>query len=579
MKKLKSIIAVLCACLMFCTVAVGCGNANAPIFPDGGIETPVTPPDGGDNEYPDVPPDSGDKEDPDVPPDGGDKEDPDVSPDSGDKEDPDVPPDSGDKEDPDVPPDGGDEEEIGSIAGFDNLALQIAAIDIVTFDGSDITGSPDHTTQVYKACIVSLTNGRRGENFTAATGNVRVRGNNTAGYDKKSYRLKFDQKINLLGLNDGAKCKSWVLLACYKDVTYLRDALVFELAKQTLIKNGYYSSDYAFAEVSVNGVYNGLYLVAEQQQVNKNRVDIAEPDEGYTGNDIGWFIEFDGNAQETESYDICFVLDYKSDGYKIICEDGTEYYPGQIYNFGVASYTVKNDIYATSQRDFIKGYTKNVFKLIYDAIYKDEYATFNADFTALVPSEYTDSKSAIEAVVNIDSMVDTFIIAEIACDNDVDWSSFFFSVDMSATGDKKLTFQAPWDFDSGFGMMRGLENYDKIFSANVSTNAARALNPWLSVFFSADWFKQAVAERFKELEAAGVFDRLIELIDKVTETYESYFARNYEKWDNLGKTVDPVQGDAVETFRTHKQAADWLKDWLERRVSFLSRYFGDIAEK
>lgn len=48
MKKLKSIIGVLCARLMFCAVAVRCGNANMPIFPDGGIETPVTPTDGVD---------------------------------------------------------------------------------------------------------------------------------------------------------------------------------------------------------------------------------------------------------------------------------------------------------------------------------------------------------------------------------------------------------------------------------------------------------------------------------------------------------------------------------------------------
>ena len=175
-------------------------------------------------------------------------------------------------------------------------------------------------------------------------------------------------------------------------------------------------------------------------------------------------------------------------------------------------------------------------------------------------------------------MVDTFVIAEIACDNDVDWSSFFFTFDNSSTGNKKLTFQAPWDFDSGFGMMRGLETYDKIFSANVSTNAMQALNPWTSVFFSADWFRVAVAERFAELEEAGAFDRLIELIDKVTETYKPYFDKNYEKWDNLGKIVDEVQGDTVTTFQTHADAAKFLREWITHRVEFLSGYFSDVSE-
>ena len=482
---------------------------------------------------------------------------------------------------------GGEISGIENIAGFDNLAEELATISISTDDGTDITGSSVHATQIYKPCKIDLTGGRNGENFSDAAANVRVRGNNTADYPKKSYRLKFDDKVNLLGLNNGAKCKNWVILACYKDVTFLRDAVVFELAKQTLVENGYYASDYAFAEVNVNGAYNGLYMVAEQQQVNKNRININEPDDGYYGNDIGWLVEFDGNAYMEEQWE-WFTVNYKAGGYEITCEDGTKFYPGQmLHNGEIARYTIKNDIYEpkagesiqTSQYTFIRNYTENVFKLIYDAIYKNVFWKFNADFTALERDfDCTDSRSAIEKAVDIDSMVDTFVIAEIACDNDVDWSSFFFTFDNSATGNKKLTFQAPWDFDSGFGMMRGLETYDKIFSANVSTNAMQALNPWTSVFFSADWFRVAVAERFAELEEAGAFDRLIELIDKVTETYKPYFDKNYEKWDNLGKIVDEVQGDTVTTFQTHADAAKFLREWITHRVEFLSGYFSDVSE-
>ena len=116
------------------------------------------------------------------------------------------------------------------------MAKQLATINIVTDDGQDITG--DLNNQEYKGCAVTLTDGREGENFTSARGQVRVRGNNTAEFPKKSFRLKFDTKINLLGLNDGAECKSWVLLACYKDVTFLRDAVAFELGRQTLAENG-----------------------------------------------------------------------------------------------------------------------------------------------------------------------------------------------------------------------------------------------------------------------------------------------------------------------------------------------------
>ena len=38
--------------------------------------------------------------------------------------------------------------------------------------------------------------------------------------DKKAFRIKFDQKQKMLGLNDDAKCKSWVLLAEYYDYSF-----------------------------------------------------------------------------------------------------------------------------------------------------------------------------------------------------------------------------------------------------------------------------------------------------------------------------------------------------------------------
>ncbi len=452
------------------------------------------------------------------------------------------------------------------------MPKQLATIDIRTDDGQDITG--DLKNQEYKGCAVTLTDGREGENFSAARGLVRVRGNNTAEFPKKSFRLKFDTKINLLGLNDGAKCRNWVLLACYKDVTFLRDAVAFELGRQTLAENGYYCSDFGYAEVSINGKYNGMYMVAEQQQVNKNRISINEPEEGYTGTDIGYLVEYDGNAYGTEEPDSYFELNYRD--YPLTCEDGTQFTPGQFLNFGFAYYTVKSDFYSAEQMTFIRNYTENVFKIIYDALYNEKFTAFSADYTQIVDLEFANSRQTIEAIVNLDSLVDTVIMAEVLCDNDVDFSSFFFTLDMSEGGDRKLTFQAPWDFDSGLGMMRGLEELDQIFSANVSTNAMRALNPWTAVMFKADWFKEDLAKRWAQLADKGVFDRLITLIDKVTETYEPYFAKNYELWDNLGKIVDDVQGDTVTTFKTHADASLYLKNWLNHRIEFLTGYFANI---
>ena len=61
---------------------------------------------------------------------------------------------------------------------------------------------------------------------------IKVRGNQTAGFDKKGFQLKFNSaKVNLLGLNGGKKFKKWVLLADAKDTTVSRTALGLTMAK------------------------------------------------------------------------------------------------------------------------------------------------------------------------------------------------------------------------------------------------------------------------------------------------------------------------------------------------------------
>ena len=113
--------------------------------------------------------------------------------------------------------------------------LPILRID--TTDGHDVT-SKDH----YKTCTVTLENCSEPMQFEDVTANIRVRGNSTAVTEKKPFRLKFDKKRNMLGLNDGAKCKSWCLMADYYDYSLMRNSLSFRMCQQLL--DGYsFASD------------------------------------------------------------------------------------------------------------------------------------------------------------------------------------------------------------------------------------------------------------------------------------------------------------------------------------------------
>lgn len=99
-------------------------------------------------------------------------------------------------------------------------------------------------------------------------GQIKVRGNSTAGLDKKPYTIKFDKKTNVLNMG---KEKKWILLANYLDKSFMRNYLAFNLAKQLRLE---YINDCYYVDLYLDGKYLGNYLLTEQVEESVNRVDI-----------------------------------------------------------------------------------------------------------------------------------------------------------------------------------------------------------------------------------------------------------------------------------------------------------------
>ena len=134
----------------------------------------------------------------------------------------------------------------------------------------------------YEDCTVSVTYDANSEPLLdSVPAQVKVRGNWTTSYDKKPLRIKFTEKQNLLGLNDGAEMKNWVLTAEYKDGSLLRNKTALSIAREILAEDGLYGTDACFVEVVINDQYWGVYLLAEYQQINENRVAITEAEKDY----------------------------------------------------------------------------------------------------------------------------------------------------------------------------------------------------------------------------------------------------------------------------------------------------------
>ena len=429
----------------------------------------------------------------------------------------------------------------------------------------------------YVDCTVTYTGTDGSVTMDSMDAQVKVRGNWTTSYEKKPLRIKFAEKQSMGKMNGSKAFKNWVLLASYKDLSMLRDKAALTLARK-IMREDLYCSDCQLVEVEINGEYWGVYLLAEQQECTKGRVGVSDPKQEETNPDTGYFVEFDGYYYLEDPLK-SFTIDYNGFA-PLIPYDGT----GNAKAFTPLSdngrgrdnvgYTIKSDVRSQEQHDTIKAFLSNVYTIMYSAAYRDEALEMTADYRKTVPSAKT-PREAVEAVLDVESLAEMYILSEITCDPDIYWSSFFMSADLSADGEKKLRFEAPWDFDSAMGNRYVIENGRGFHAANVVDDVDhvyRAINPWLTVLMQADWYRDMIADRWTELYDSGVFSDTVRMIREDSAAYKDAFTRNYRRWSNMDDKAPLDYELNREAFacRNEAESAEQLARWLEKRIAFLN---------
>lgn len=410
----------------------------------------------------------------------------------------------------------------------------------------------------YKESTISVMDESGTVTLNEVAGQVKVRGNWTTTYKKKPLRIKFDEKQSMLGLNEGNDFKNWVLLASYKDRSFLRDITGYTLGK--LLSPDYYASDFKLVEVYVNGEYFGVYILAEQQEVKKNRINIDDA-EDTSSTETGYIIEYDG-YYKFEDADTVFELKHGSEvkdrNGEIVSEFNIE------SKEGYAGYTIKNDLNNTAQKAYIAEYMQNLWEKCYEAV-----TTKTED----------EAKSVIEQYIDIPSLVDTYLLQEIVCDPDLYITSFFMTLDMSASGTKKLTFQAPWDFDSTMGNKKHDANEQGLFAGvvgyDVNYQRKGTGNPWMMLLVNQSWFNDMVKTKWNEVKNT-IPSTISNQISTLTNKYATNFENNYTIWpmeDN-----DEYRQEARDC-KTQAAAAGQLGNWLTSRVETLEKGINNFEEK
>lgn len=408
---------------------------------------------------------------------------------------------------------------------FEYDALELPILDLRTDSGKDVTDKYN-----YVSGTITVANAPDGFNFENLAMEIRGRGNYTWGttfnsdplYNKRPYRIKLSEKMNLLGQGNG-KAKSWVLIANHCDQSLLRNQTVMNFAR--MLSGIRWEPSATSVDVYLNGEYIGVYMLTEQIQINSNRINISE---------------------EVETSDeIAFLAHYSNYAFNEP-ENTSFYYDGLPYEI-VSDLSAKT-LLQQKQMTYIQeriGECWNAVKV--------------------------GDEETILSLMDIDSVIDTLITHELFKNLDTGHDNFY----MFAEVDGKLYFGPVWDFDQCAGNANdGVETYEGLRGSYT--------NPWYGNLILYDWFKERLLARWDELYA----DEIIQVPDYIraqaTSAYNAY-CRNFEKWTILGYTDEygnQIMGykinrelDNIRYFQTYDEHYQYFAEWMENRISWLNGYY------
>ena len=438
--------------------------------------------------------------------------------------------------------------------------------------------------------------------FSGITGEMKVRGNQTAGFPKKGFRIKFDKGREFLGLNGGKKFKKWVLLADAKDSCIIRTQIGLSVSKEISVGENIFVSDITPVSVYLNNTYWGYYYLAEQKETKTGRINLPVP-EGETSVNIGYNFELDHYASQepnkADGGDPTFSLDYgnkfTNSSYSI---ESSLANPGPM-----KTYTLNSDIYDgpegvalnpnnSNQVKFIRNRMQALFEVLYQAAIKNKPYTIVGDesdptvSTAVAATGKT-VQQCVEENFDLDTWACGFIINAFACPPDMGYSSFYMSFDNSVDGAKKLRYDNPWDFDSNFGNRNNF-----ITSADSASGGGwggsydpyymdRTSNMWLQYLSKLDFFMNIVKAKWNQARENQVFERMFQMIRVYFKYYDYEARKNFQKWPEIKASDSQVgayfSGELRDIFKDPSRRLEAQQEtinWCAKRVNYLEKKFG-----
>ena len=293
--------------------------------------------------------------------------------------------------------------------------------------------------------------------------------------------------------------KKWILLANACDDSLMRNYLAFHLAKET---NAVDAPDSAFVDLWINGDYRGTYLIAEKNEIGKERVELKDPMGGLFERDSIFYTEEDYWFQDELFQDI---------------------------------YVVKETVNEDPET------AMNTMKLFQDRLY---------DLERFLSSDQVDPENI--SLENLETLIDTgsfagfYLINEYMLNRESISSSFYSYLD----GEGDVLHLGPlWDFDTCAG---------NEFSEDSSAMYYIHRDTLFSELLRCRSFRNYVNEIYETNK--DYFMLLPKLCEETGNYLEHSASMNYIRWNCLGSAH--AKG---EFHTTYAEAVQSLAQWLENR--------------
>jgi hypothetical protein len=364
--------------------------------------------------------------------------------------------------------------------------------------------------------VETVVNGEKTVEHETDQAQLRGRGNSTwSTYPKKSYRLRFDNNTSILGM---PAAKNYVLSADHSDKSFMRNLIVHKMV--SLMNDLPYAIEVRYVELYVNDEYRGLYILAEQVEVHKNKFSITSIP-GVL--DTGYFLEMDQRFYDRNiepGYDWIVV---RSIPYEIKEPD-------------------PDDV----------GYTENHANYIFEYMIEVENALI--------------AKSGYQSLIDVNNWIDHFIIHELVKNVDVGWSSVFMYKEQGGV----LKYGPLWDFDLAIG------NADYIdYGPENFYGMRRYKNRMFKLMMDIPEIREQFALKYRDFYDE-VLPVIFDMIPVVASSIQALANRNFTRWDIMGNYVWPNPWE-VWSLTTHPLQVTYVINYLSSRSVWLYHAVGTNA--